>query len=339
MIAVPRFYEKIRSRVLQAVADAPAPRRWLFHWAFEVAQRVREAREADERPGLVTLAKYGLADRLVLSKLRARLGLDRLRITASGGAALDVEVARFYHNAGLMLLEGYGLTEASPIITLNHPEAVRLGSVGQPLPGVEVRLDTDAWDGPEEEGELLARGPNVMQGYWNAPDETGATVEDGWLRTGDVATRDADGFYYIRDRKKELFKTAYGKYVAPQRVQGLITQSPWVEMAVIVGAERKYVAALLQPDFDHLRAWADEEGLDATDIVALVDHPDVQARMDAAVAQANQELPRHEQVKRHAVLSRPLEVGEELTPTLKIKRRVIEERYKDVLRGLYPDEG
>ncbi len=338
MLAVPRLYEKMRARIEEKVEQANPVRRRLFAWATDVGARVFRHREAGTEPPLTLSLQYEVADRLVLEKVRRTIGFDRLRFAGSGAAALEEEVAEFFGALGILLLEGYGLTEASPVIAMNRPEAFKVGTVGQPIPGVEVEIDEDAWDGPAGEGELLARGENIMQGYWQRPEETArALTEDGWLRTGDVASQDEAGFITITDRKKELFKTAYGKYVAPAHVEGLLKNSRFVDMAVAVGAERKFVAALLIPEFENLEAWAKKQGISFRSHADLVEHEAVQALFQEAVDEANGTLARHEQVKTFALIDEPFEIGRELTPTLKVKRRVIDEAYGDVIDGLYPD--
>jgi long-chain acyl-CoA synthetase len=252
----------------------------------------------------------------------------------SGGAALPPDIALVFIGAGVPVLQGYGLTETSPVIAAGTLARNRVGSVGVPLPGIEVKL--------AEDGEILTRGPHVFQGYFNKPEETEAAfVEDPaggerWFKTGDIGLFDPDGFLFITDRKKDLIKTSAGKYVAPQLIEGLINQSDFVEQAVIVGDKRKYVAALIVPDFERLRAWAKEHSIESADKHEMVADRRVVELMKAEVNRLTRELADYEKVKRIALLADEFSVdGGELTPTLKVKRRVVEEKYSEVIESLY----
>jgi len=236
--------------------------------------------------------------------------------------------------AGIPVLQGYGLTETSPVIAAGTLERNRVGAVGIPLPGIEVKI--------AEDGEILTRGPHVFQGYFQKPEETSAAFEenssgaDHWFKTGDIGLFDSDGFLFITDRKKDLIKTSAGKYVAPQMIEGLINQSQFVEQAVIVGDKRKYVAALIVPDFESLRAWAKEQGVSTSDKQQLVADRRVVDMIKADVNRLTRELADYEKVKRIALLAEEFSVdGGELTPTLKVKRRVVEEKYGELIESLY----
>ncbi|HSL18211.1 MAG TPA: long-chain fatty acid--CoA ligase [Methylomirabilota bacterium] len=330
MVGVPRFYEKVMQKVTDAVASAPAVKRGLFNWALEIGHEEARHRLSGKPMGLALAARHAVADRLVLSKVRESLG-GRLRFCLSGGAELPLHVAEFFHALGVFLVEGYGLTETSPVVAVNgaDPGTIRLGTVGRPLDNVEIRLAKD--------GELLVRGPSVMMGYWNKPEHTAEVfTDDGFFATGDIAEVDDDGFLLIVDRKKDLIVTAGGKNVAPQPIESRLKQSPYVESAVLVGDRRPYIVALISPSFDDLERWARHKGLTWSDHSDLVERPEVQALYDDVVASTNASLARYEQIKKVSVLPLALSIeGGQLTPTLKVKRRVVEQQFADVIGGLY----
>ena len=321
MTGVPRVFEKLHARVHEMVAKAPAIRQRLFHWALGVGgARVRAARGGGRPPLLA-----GLADRLALSKVRDRTG-GRLRFVCSGGAPLPVHVAEFLLAVGVPVLEGYGLTETAPVLTTNPLDAARPGTVGLPLPRVELRI--------AEDGEILARGPNLMRGYYGKPEATAEAIRDGWFHTGDIGSFDDGGYLVITDRKKELLVTAGGKNIAPQPVEQRLKQHVLVAEAVLIGDRRPYVTALLMPDFAALAAALGEPPAD--DREALLGRSDVQGLYDPVVAAVNAGQPAYEQIKRYRLLPAELSIdGGELTPTLKVKRRVIAEKWGDLIDDLY----
>ena len=327
MTGVPRVYEKLRARVVAAVADAPRVRQGLFAWAVGVGHAAARARLAGGRPGLLTRLQAPLADRLVLSRIRERTG-GRLRFVVSGSAPLSREVAEFLYAVGLPVIEGYGLTETAPVLTVNPLGAPRLGTVGPALAQVELRIADD--------GEVLARGPNVMVGYYDDPAATAECIRDGWFHTGDIGRLDDDGYLSITDRKKEILVTAGGKNVAPQPIEALLKRDPIVAEAMLVGDRRPYVAALLAPDVQSL---GQRLGVDAAGgLDDLVRRDDVRALFQPVVDQANAELAGFEQVKRFALLPAQFSIDTgELTPTLKLKRRVVTERWRGVIEGIYQD--
>ena len=325
MTGVPRVYEKLQARVLENVAQASPLRQRLFRWALRVGGACGAAARAGARPPLTDRIGYPLADRLVLSRVRERTG-GRLRLVLSGGAPLPVPVAEFLFAVGIPVLEGYGLTETAPVLTLNPEDAPRLGTVGKALPRVELRFADD--------GEILVRGPNVMRGYYGKPEATAAALEGGWLHTGDVGRLDEAGYLVITDRKKELLVTASGKNVAPQPIEQQLRRSPLVGEALLVGDRRPFVAALIVPDVAALAA-AVGAPADA-DRSALVSREDVRRRFDAIIDAVNAELPRHEQIRKYALVPAELSVATgELTPTLKLKRRVVAARWRDEIEALY----
>jgi long-chain acyl-CoA synthetase len=331
LVSVPRIYEKVYARVL-AAASTPLKRR-LLSWALAVGkERARRLRAGRDLP-LGLRWRDALATRLIFSKMRARLG-GRLRYAISGSAPLAVEVAEFLAAIGLEVFEGYGLSETSPVLTANRPGKVRFGSVGVPWPEVEIRIEPEPTGG---DGEILARGPNVMLGYYGKREATAEVLSpDGWFRTGDIGHFDADGFLFITDRKKELLKTSGGKYVAPQPIENALRASPLVEQAVLLGDRRKYCALLIVPNSELL---AQRLGRAVpAEVAALNADTEIGALFQALVDGVNAERGSWEQVKRFALLAEPLSLERgELTPTLKVKRRVVEQRYAELIETLYTD--
>ena len=327
MTVVPRICEKLQARVLGTVAESSAIRRWLFSTAFACARdRVRRT-----GGGPASLVPEGwrdrLGDRLVFAKVRARLG-GRLRLIVTGSAPLQRDTGEFFLAAGLPLYEGYGLTETAPALAANHPGRARLGTVGPALPGVELRI--------AEDGEILARGPNVMRGYWNRPDDTAAVLRDGWFHTGDIGELSADGFLTITDRKKDLLVTSGGKKVAPQPIEARLKQNPLVAEAVVIGDRRRFPAALIVPAFAVLDERLAALGLPPGDRSALTARPDVIGLYREIVDALNRELAQFEQVKQIALLPTEFTIaGGELTPTLKVRRRVVETRWQDTIERMY----
>ena len=332
MSTVPRLLEKIYGRMQKNAADGGELKKRLFNWSMGVARRSAQlSTMAEGTPPLLQLQRE-IADQLVFAKLRQAVG-GQIRRIVSGGAALPSELALVFTGAGVPVLQGYGLTETSPVIAVNTLEHNRIGSVGRLLPGLEARIADD--------GEILTRGPHVFQGYFNKPEETAAAFTNGpanerWFKTGDIGLFDPDGFLFITDRKKDLIKTSGGKYVAPQMIEGMIDQSEFVEQSVIVGDKRKYVSALIVPDFERLRAWAKAQGISSSNKQDLIADRKVLDRIKADVNRLTKDLADYEKVKRIGLLAEEFSIdGGELTPTLKIKRRVVEEKYKNLIESLY----
>jgi long-chain acyl-CoA synthetase len=316
MTAVPRLFEKLHARIMEKGSAGSAIQRGLFAWAVRTGRR----------GGLLR----GLADRLVLAKIRAGLG-GRLRYLVSGSAPLSTEIAEFFRGCGFNIIEGYGLTETSPVLTVNPPAAPRLGTVGRAVPGVELRI--------AEDGEILARGPNVMAGYYNKPEATAAALDGGWFHTGDIGRLDADGYLTITDRKKDLLVTSGGKKIAPQPIEGRLKASPLVGEAVLIGDRRKYPSALIVPDFAVLERRLRDLGRPPASREELAARPEAVALYQELVDTLNRDLAQFERIKRIAILPREFTIESgELTPTLKVKRKVVEERYKDTINSLYGDE-
>jgi long-chain acyl-CoA synthetase len=332
MSTVPRLLEKIYARMQKNAAEGGGLKKKVFDWSLGVARRSAQLSTRGEPIPPLLQFQREIADHLVFAKLRAAVGGRILRMV-SGGAALPLDIALVFTGAGIPVLQGYGLTETSPVIAVNSLDHNRIGSVGQLLPGVEAQI--------AEDGEILTRGPHVFQGYFNKPEESAASFGDDpnggerWFKTGDIGHFDSDGFLFITDRKKDLIKTSGGKYVAPQMIEGMINQSEFVEQAVIVGDKRKYVSALIVPDFERLRAWAKEQSIPGNKHELVADRRAVDL-IKTDVNRLTRELADYEKVKRIALLADEFSVdGGELTPTLKVKRRVVEQKYADLIESLY----
>ncbi len=331
MLSVPRLYETMHSRVLRAVEAGSSLKQKIFRWGVSVGSAVSSKIQQGKNPSAILRLKQSIADKLVFAKLKTATG-GQLRFFISGGAALPQSIAEFFHAAGILILEGYGLTETSPIISLNYPEKWKFGTVGAPIPGIEVQI--------AEDGEILTRGPHVMKGYFNNESDTAAVIDaDGWFHTGDIGIIDEDGFIKITDRKKNIIVLSNGKNVAPQPIESQLVQSPFIDQIMLVGNERKNIAALLVPNFDALKSWASENELDSSDIPELLKTRDVQQLIQKEIRDRMADFADFEQVRRFALLEKEFSQEEdEMTPTLKLKRNVIIEKYSDAIEGMYPDE-
>jgi long-chain acyl-CoA synthetase len=329
VLSVPRLYEKMYARVLENALSGGALKQRIFFWARGVAERWADVKLAGGQPTGLLAMQYKLAQKLVFSKLRARTG-GRLRYFVSGGAPLAPEINKFFYAAGLVILEGYGLTETSPVISVNTPAAFRIGTVGKPLPGVDVAIAGD--------GEILTRGPHVMKGYFNKPDATREAIDpEGWFHTGDIGELN-DGFLAITDRKKDLIVTAGGKKVAPQPLENKVKTNKYVAQAVMIGDKRKFPSMLIVPNFDQLERWAAKRNIAWTDRAQLLRMPTIQAKIEKEVNEelagaAHFELPKKIGLVEHDF---SIERGE-LTPTQKVKRKVIDKNYKALIDSLYED--
>ncbi len=325
--SVPRIFEKIHTTATARVEASGGAKLRLFHWAFGVGRRAR-AKVRQGRPlGRLLQAKLAVADTLVLSQVRALFG-GRVRFAITGAAPIDQQILEFFDAAGILVLEGYGMTETAAVATLNTLAEHRLGTVGRPLPGCEVRIG--------EDGEILMRGPNIFTGYYKDTAATRATVRDGWLHSGDLGELDDDGYLRITGRKKDLIITSSGKNISPSNIESALAQSRWISRAVVYGDRRSYLTALLTLDADEAPALAEKVGAAGGDLAALAADPAVRAELQKAVDATNKRFARIEQIKRFAVLPRDLSQEEdELTPTLKVKRNVVYERYADVFAELY----
>lgn len=330
-VGVPRIFEKVYARAKLRSAQAGGPKEKIFDWAIEIAKQYASKVEKGESVPLGLRLKHALGDRLVYSKLREFFG-GRLRACITGGAALPDDIYLIFQGAGIPVMQGYGLTETSPVISSNNPQNSRLGSVGKPIRNVQVRIAHD--------GEIEATGPGVMLGYYHKPEATkDAFTQDDWFRTGDIGRIDDDGFLFITDRKKELFKTSGGKYIAPAPIEQMIRSSRFVSQAVLVGNERKYAAALIVPNFEMLEAYAKHKGFPSMSPADFCRDPRIKDLIERQVASHTNKLARFETVKKIALLENEFSVDRgELTPTLKIKRRVIDEKYKDLIDRLYSED-
>jgi len=330
MVCVPRLFEKIYGRIKERAAAEGQAKAAILSWAVEVGKEWARRTVARRRVPLLLALKHKLASRLVFAKWHAGMG-GRMRLFLSGGAAMPEEIGYVFLGAGVPIVQGYGLTETSPVIAAGSLEENRVGTVGRPIRNVEVRL--------AEDGEIETRGPNVMLGYYHKPEATAAVfTADGWFKTGDIGQFDGDGFLRITDRKKELFKTSGGKYVAPQPIEQRIKSSRFVNQVVLIGNGRKFPAALIVPNWEQLRAYAQHKKLDAHTDTELCRHPRILDLMQRQVDAQCTELSKYERVKRIALIEQEMTIeGGELTPTLKIKRRIIDEKYRDVIDRLYAE--
>jgi len=326
--SVPRVFEKVYARILAGVEAGSHGKKKIFYWALGVGRRVSQAEQAGRPIPLGLRLKHRIAHKLVFSKLHAALG-GRLRFANSGGAPLSKEIAEFFHAAGILILEGYGLTETCPALAVNRVDAFKFGSVGKALPGVELRIAPD--------GEILARGPNIAtRGYWKKPEATAEVFEaGGWFHTGDIGRIDADGFLYITDRKKDLIVTAGGVNIAPQNIENLLKTDPFVSQAMVHGDRRPYPVALVTLNPEELAKFAREQGISGSD-AEIAKHPKIVERVGRIVGAKNAELQSYAQIKKFAILPGDFtQENGDLTPTLKVKRKVVAEKYQSLLESLY----
>jgi long-chain acyl-CoA synthetase len=328
LCGVPRFYEKIYGRVMAAVLLGSPLKQKLFRWGIKTGQQYVSEKLAGD-VSFATRQKYAIADKLVCHKLQAKTG-GRIRFLVSGGAPLSPEINRFFHAAGLPILEGYGLTETSPVIAFNTFEDLKFGTVGKPLPDVDVKIADD--------GEILTRGDHVMLAYYKKPAETAEAIVDGWFHTGDIGYLDEDGFLAITDRKKDVIVTAGGKNVAPQAIENRLKGSEYIEEAIVIGNKRKFVSAVIVPSFETLRLYALENNIQHDNDAELVDHAEIRRLFDDEIEKMCASFASYEQVKKYVLLDSPLtiETGE-LTPSLKVKRRIIEQKFNDQINALYEE--
>jgi long-chain acyl-CoA synthetase len=326
--AVPRVFEKLYANVLQKGRASTGSKRRIFDWAIRVAQESVRWRAYGEVASSWLQLRWKIADRIVYSKIREGTG-GRFRAFISGGGPLSRELAEFFWAVGVPVYQGYGLTESSPVVSANYPGANKVGTVGQPIEHVSVRIADD--------GEILVHGPCVMKGYYQKPEETSAVISpDGWLATGDIGRLDEEGYLYVTDRKKDLFKTAAGKFVAPQPIENMLKVNPLILNAVLVGDALKFISALIVPNFANVEAAAREQGRTFASHEQIAGDPWVHELIGREVAQVNSKLAQYETIKRFALLDHDFTFdGGQLTYTLKLKRRVIAERYAKIIEGLY----
>jgi long-chain acyl-CoA synthetase len=326
LVAVPRVFEKVR-QVAEQKASESAIKRRLFAWALATGAKHRDEVAAGRTPSSLS---WKIANALVYKKLKAGFG-GRVRYSIAGGAPLGLDTAHWFASAGIRILEGYGLTETSPVIALNTADANRMGSVGKPLPNVECRIAQD--------GELLVRGPSIFQGYWKKSADEATIDKEGWFATGDIGRIDDDGFLYITDRKKELLKTSGGKLIAPQPIENKLKASVLVGNCALVGDRHKFASAIIQPNFAALEPWAKEHNIPADGRAKLVEDPKVRAEFQAIVDKVNETLANYETIKRFRLVPEEWAVDSgELTPSMKLRRRIITQKYAREIAEFYADE-
>jgi long-chain acyl-CoA synthetase len=331
MTAVPRFFERLFDRVRKQVDSGSPLKRRIFYWAANVGRDYAKAkRRGGVAPGL--WLKHKLGDILVYKKFRHRLG-GRLRFFVSGGAALAKELGEFFEAIGIQIIEGYGLTESSPVISVNRMDNYKFGTVGTPIPGIEVKI--------AEDGEILTRGPHIMRGYWNNPEATAESIDsEGWLHTGDVGVFDEDGLLTITDRKKHLFVSSGGKNIAPQPLENLFLQSKYIDQFVLIGDSRMFLSALVVPDFESVKSFAEKNNISFDDESELVRKPEIYNLIEKDIQSLQKDLAHYERVRKFAVIDKPFTVENgELTPTLKVKRKVVEERFRPLIDQMYQSVG
>jgi long-chain acyl-CoA synthetase len=327
--AVPRFFEKIYARLMEQGTKSTGAKRRIFHWSMKLTQKIAPWRCGEGSASLATKLQWVIADKLVYSKIRAATG-GHLRVVLSGGAPLSRNLAQFFWAIGIPIYQGYGLTETSPVLTSTYPQN-RIGSSGRPIPNVQIRIADD--------GEILAKGPCVMQGYYKAPEATRQVLsEDGWFSTGDIGYLDKDNYLYITDRKKDLLKTAAGKFVAPQPIENMLKTSPYILNAMVVGDQRKFIVALIVPNPTTVAAKLAEDGLNFSSNAELAVHPRSYALVEEEVRRLTTHLAQYETIKRFALLPDDFTFDSgSLTFTMKLKRRVVEKQFHDLIDKLYSD--
>jgi len=330
VVSVPRLFEKIYTRIMDTILAGSRLKRAIFVWALGTGKKYAARKIAGEGIPMHLAVKRALASKLVFSKITARTG-GRIRYFICGGAPVSKDIIEFFHAMGLMVLPGYGLTETAPVLSANTPpDRIRFGTVGKPLPGIDIRISDD--------GEILARGPNIMMGYYKNEAETREVLKDGWLHTGDIGRFDEDGFLIITDRKKDIIVTSGGKNIAPQPIESLLLASPYIASAVVVGSSRKFISALIVPNFEKLEAWARGRLLAFRDRADLSGLKETAAFLLEEINRVTPGLASYERIKKIAVLDRDFDIDlGEVTPTLKVRRNIVEEKYAGVIAALYED--
>ena len=327
MVSVPRLYEKIYGAVYDRLEKAPENKKKIFNWAITVGKEYAFKKKDNKFVGPVLKLKHAIADKLVLSNIRTAVGGPK-NFFSAGGAPLSQDIEEFFFAAGLLICQGYGLTETSPMITCNSPKAFKFGTVGRPIKGCEVKIG--------EDGEILARGGNIMKGYYNKPEETGATFVDGWFKTGDVGVVDEDGFVRITDRIKDLIITAQGKNIAPQHIETLIGKDHYIEQIATIGDKKKFMSALIVPSFPALEAYAKEHNISYSSREDLVKKTEIIEFYSNRINDLSTDLANYEKIVRFTLIANEFtQEGGEITPTMKIKRKVVADKYKDIIDRMY----
>ena len=327
MISVPRLFDKIYARVMDNVLSSSSLKRKIFFWALKIGKKEAALRRNKQKVPTSLRLRRNLANKLVFAKITARTG-GRVYFFVSGGAPLSKDVAEFFGAMGLVILEGYGLTETSPVLAVNTFDNIKLGTVGKPIPGVEIRI--------EEDGEILAKGPNIMQGYYKMPEETAEALKDGWLHTGDIGYLDEEGFLVITDRKKDIIITTGGKNVAPQPIENMLKTSPYIANPVVVGTRRNFISALIVPEFEKLEEYARQQEIPFLNRKELVENQAVIDFMMSEIQRVTSNLASYETIKKIILLERDFDIESgEMTPTLKVKRDFVEKKFKEQIDALY----
>ena len=323
---VPRLFERIYSRIIKNVEKESLSKKKIFYWAVETGKKYSSLKRKNNI-SLKLKIEHALADKLVFSKLKEKMG-GRLRFFISGGAALPREMGEFFEAIGILIIEGYGLTESSPVITANRLDDYKFGTVGKVIPGVQVKIAAD--------GEILVKGPNVMHGYFKNKIETNEVLKNGWLHTGDIGVFDSDGFLMITDRKKHLFKTSGGKYIAPAPIESLFLTSKYIDQFVLIGNHRMFLSALIVPDFESVQEYADSHKINYTDTKDLINKEEIYNLLDKEISLLQKKLANYERVRKFSILDKPFTIESgEITPSLKIKRKFVEERYAHLIDEMY----
>jgi long-chain acyl-CoA synthetase len=333
MASVPRLYETLESRIRDGIAKQPEGKRKFVEWAVKVGWEYNSQRIQGKSAGLLTTLQHLLAEKKVLAPLRERITGGQMRFFISGGAPLPVTTGEFLTSLGMNIIEGYGLTETSPVICFNRPNQVRLGTVGVCIPSVEV--------GIAEDGEILSRGPHIMQGYYNLSEATAEAIDpEGWFHTGDIGELDEDGYLRITGRKKDILVLANGKKVAPQNIEAALKGSDYIANVVLFGDRQPQVVALVVPEFDHLRSWARKQNIETKEPEELVKLPEVRKLLRSEIDRLTGDLADFEKVRRFAILARDFSQDRnEVTPTLKIRRMVVAENYASEIQTMYGGRG
>tara|TARA_S200000501_G_scaffold99544_1_gene92980 strand:- start:4993 stop:6840 length:1848 start_codon:yes stop_codon:yes gene_type:complete len=327
LTAVPRIFEKIHAKIMDTVSEMTGIKKSLAEWSIAVGMQTVPYRQASKQLPFMLGLKYKIADKLVLNKFRAALG-GKVRACSSGGSALSKEVGSFFCGIGISIIEGYGLTETSPVMTIGHPSFFKFGTVGKPIPGVEVKI--------AEDGEILCKGHCVMQGYYKNEEATNESIVDGWFHSGDIGEFDEDGLLRITDRKKSLIVTSGGKNVAPQPMEVSLTSSKYIEQCNVVGDDRNFISALIVPNKENLLAWAEKEGLASLDYKSLCAHDQAYDMFDAIVKNTMTNFSRYESIRKFALIADEWTVDRgELTPKMSIKRKVVVEKHKEEIEAIY----
>lgn len=329
MTSVPRLFERLYNKIIKTVKSGPALRKKIFYWAVKVGKDYTKASKKGKLSIWLKL-QYSFANKLVFSKLKEKIG-GRIKFFVSGGAALAKELGEFFEAIGVKIIEGYGLTETSPVLTVNRFDDYKFGTVGKPIPGVEIKIAQD--------GEILARGSNVMLGYYNNPESTAEVIDkDDWFYTGDIGYFDEDGFLVITDRKKHIFVSSGGKNIAPQPIESLLTQSNFIDQVVVIGEGKPFLTALVVPDFETLKDYAKQNRFEYRNEKELLHLDKIYRVFEMEIKRINKELAQHEHIRKFRLLEKPFTIEEgELTPTLKVKRKVVEEKYKNLIEQMYEE--